>query len=52
MKVLVNAAIKFQNADLDKVIKIYLNFVDTPEAKDVLSILQTALGRSKRAYST
>ena len=52
MKVLVNAAIKFQNADLDKVIKIYLNFVDTPEAKDLLSILQTALGRSKRAYST
>ena len=47
MKVLVNAAIKFQNVDLDNAIKIYINFVDTPEAQELLQILQTAVWRSK-----
>ena len=52
MKVLVNAAIKFQNVDLNKVIKIYLNFVDTPEAQELLIKLQAVVGRSKRASTT
>ena len=52
MKVLVNAAIKFQNADLNKVIKIYFNSVDTPEAQELLSKLQAVVRRSKRASTT
>ena len=52
MKVLVNAAIKFQNADLNKVIKIYFNSVDTSEAQELLSKLQAVVRRSKRASTT
>ena len=52
MEVMVNEAIKFHNDDLNKRLTIYLNFVDTPEAQQLLSKLQTAVTRLKRAYTT
>ena len=52
MNVLVESAIKFDNMDLNKLMTIYLNFIDTQYAKELLNKLQISITRSKRASST
>ena len=52
MSILVESAIKFDNMDLNKLMTIYLNFIDTQYAKELLNKLQTSIIRSKRTSST
>ena len=52
MSILVESAIKFDNMDLNKLMTIYLNFIHTQYAKELLNKHQISITRSKRASST